>query len=155
MCKIGKTKLDTSLGILSIDQLLELCSISENAFCNTWYNVNLQIFIKTIGDNKKLLRLYIGDFQPTMSISTQTCKVVGTYWCRVATMDKTSNCIVWKQIYDIHDGQKILIFNNGQLTSQIVTCKKYEDLQYVYDLQIQKQNNYIINNGIICFNCAK
>ncbi len=155
MCKIGSTQIDTSRGILTIDQLLQVNSISERAFCNTWYNVTNDISIKTINGYKNLNRLYIGDFQPTMRIQTQTCKIIGTYWCKIAVSVNQSNVISWKQIYDIECGQSILIYRNGKLISQPIVARKYQELYYVYDLQIQGQNNYLINNDIICFNYVK
>lgn len=158
-CLVSDTRVRTNKGVLTLQQIFRMNRILLDQNINTWYiSINDELMVQTLDGYKKIIRLYNNQHsQELYRIETQNGKTIegtGDHKILVRQNDSTS----WKKLKEFTQDDHILIRQNKNVKQENLKQQKIISItrtsNNTYDIQIQQDHHYILQNGIISHNSS-
>ena len=152
-CVIKDTKIRTEQGIKSIKDIFEENQIVLNQNINQWYLPVKQLKVLTLNGYKRITGLYNNNVNRVYQIGTKDEQISGTAQHKVLVKVNDSQA-KWVKLSQLKLGEKILIKKDSSQFEQKLISKIQILEDYTYDIQVEDQHHYILDNGIISHNSA-
>lgn len=152
-CVIKDTKIRTEQGIKSIKDIFEENQIVLNQNINQWYLPVKQLKVLTLNGYKRITGLYNNNINRVYQIGTKDEQISGTAQHKVLVKVNDSQA-KWVKLSQLKLGEKILIKKDSSQFEQKLISKIQMLEDYTYDIQVEDQHHYILDNGIISHNSA-
>lgn len=152
-CVVKNTKIRTEQGIKSIKDIFEENQIVLNQNINQWYLPVKELKVLTLNGYKRITGLYNNNINRVYQIGTKDEQISGTAQHKVLVKVNDSQA-KWVKLSQLKLGEKILIKKDSSQFEQKLISKIQILEDYTYDIQVEDQHHYILDNGIISHNSA-
>lgn len=151
-CQTSDTKIRTEYGVLSFREICEMNGIDvdlieSNKVGGVWYNFENEIMVDTMNglrpSNKILYNGHTEIYELEMEDGT-------IFKCSSEHMFLTTND-EWKKVSTINEDD---IIQNKDGEMKIMSVKKTNNIQPVWDIEVADGNHYITENGCVSHNSS-